>query len=220
MASLKHCQLCDEFTSTTLSELVQHLSLVYAHLAGFHLRCGLNGCQKAFRNILTYCNHIYAFHTDSHVSEPHVSEPSQTNSDGGWVSDLDDGELDQPLNLQPSEPTPLDPSELKKAAATWILKVKEGHKLPQSTINSVLNDFTEFNCLLLQDLHSVVIQKNRSAGLDPDTVYGLSEVFDPNSLYGKPFQGLETQYLQQKYLRENFSMVVSRILVIFLIHIY
>lgn len=215
MASLKHCQLCDEFTSTTLSELVRHLSLVHAHLAGFHLRCGLNGCQKAFRNILTYCNHIYAFHTDSHVSEPHVSEPSQTNSDGGWVSDLDDGELDQPLNLQPSEPTPLDPSELKKAAATWILKVKEGHKLPQSTINSVFNDFIEFNCLLLQDLHSVVIQKNRSAGLDPDTVSGLSEVFDSNSLYGKPFQGLETQYLQQKYLRENFSMVVSRILVFF-----
>ena len=209
MASLKHCQLCDEFTSTTLSELVRHLSLVHAHLPGFHLRCGLSGCQKEFRNLLTYRNHIYAFHTDSHASEP-----SQTNSDGG-SSDLDDGELDQPLNLQPSEPTPLDPSELKKAAATWILKVKEGHKLPQSTMNSILNDLTEFNRLLLQDLHSVVIQKIRSAGLDPDTVPGLSEVFDPNSLYGKPFQGLETQYLQQKYFRENFSMVVSRILIIY-----
>ena len=45
-------------------------------------------------------------------------------------------------------------------------------------------------------MHSVVIQKIQSAGLDPDTVSGLSEVFDPNSLYGKPFQGLETQYLQ------------------------
>ena len=58
----------------------------------------------------------------SHLPQPyiclsHVSDPSQTNSDGG-SSDLDDGELDQPLNLQPSEPTPLDPSELKKAAAT------------------------------------------------------------------------------------------------------
>lgn len=93
MASLKHCQLCDEFTSTTLPELVHHLSLVHAHLPGFHLRCGLSGCQKEFRNILTYRNHIYAFHTDSHVSDP-----SQTNSDGG-NSDLDDGELDQPLNL-------------------------------------------------------------------------------------------------------------------------
>jgi len=140
---------------------------------------------ESIQNILTYRNHIYAFHTDSHVSEPRVSEPSQTNSDGG-SSDLDD-EVDKPLNLQPSEPTPLDPSELKMAAATWILKVKEGHKLPQSTMNSVLNDFTEFNRLLLQDLHSVVIQKIRSAGLDPDTVSGLSEVFDPNSLYGKPF---------------------------------
>ena len=85
----------------------------------------------------------------------HVSDPSQTNSDGG-SSDLDDGELDQPLNLQPSEPTPLDPTELKKAAATWILKVKEGHKL---TMNSILNDLTEFNRFPLQDLHSVVIQK-------------------------------------------------------------
>ena len=45
-------------------------------------------------------------------------------------------------------------------------------------------------------MHSVVIQKIQSAGLDPDTVSGLSDVFDPNSLYGKPFQGLETQYLQ------------------------
>ena len=82
-------------------------------------------------------------------------------------------------------------------------------------MNSILNDLTEFNRLLLQDLHSVVIQKIQSAGLDPDTVLGLSEVFDPNSLYGKPFQGLETQYLQQKYFRENFSMVVSRILIIY-----
>ena len=68
------------------------------------------------------------------------------------------------------------------------------------------HQWPEFYHLLLQDLHSVVIQKMRSAGLDPDTVSGLSEVFDPNSLYVKPFQGLETQYLQQKYFRENLSM--------------
>lgn len=157
MASLKHCQLCDEFTSTLpylnwFDIWVLSMPILLGSIWGVDSMVARKHSEIFWPIATNIClSHWFS-------CEPRVSEASQTNSDGG-SSDLDDGELDQPLKVQPSEPTPLDPSELKKAAATRILKVKEGHELPQSTMNSVLNDVTEFNRLLLQDLHSVVIQR-------------------------------------------------------------
>lgn len=36
----------------------------------------------------------------------------------------------------------------------------------------------------------------------------LNTVFDENGHYGRPFKGLETQYQQMKYLKNNFNYIV------------
>ena len=37
----------------------------------------------------------------------------------------------------------------------------------------------------------------------------LDEVFSPESHFANPFQGLETFYLQAKYYKDHFGLVVS-----------
>ena len=43
----------------------------------------------------------------------------------------------------------------------------------------------------------------------PETLQTIQEHFDEESL--EPFTGLETQYKQEKFYRENFDLLVSRL---------
>ena len=50
--------------------------------------------------------------------------------------------------------------------------------------------------------------------MDDDIVSSISGILDPDGENGRPFKGLETEYQQQKYFREKFSMIVSFILML------
>ena len=64
-------------------------------------------------------------------------------------------------------------------AASWILKTKDCHKLPQSTFEMVIEDLT----LLFQFVHdSSLVCYNESqklSSLNQDQLNCLSEVFEP-----------------------------------------
>lgn len=99
-------------------------------------------------------------------------------------------------------------SDLKEAAAAWILKTKERHKISQTAINSIIEDVTNFFQVYLSHIHDAIRQRLKG-DVDDDILSSLSPIFDPDGGYGKPFKGLETEYLQLKFFRRKFSMIVS-----------
>ena len=90
----------------------------------------------------------------------------------------------------------------KNAAALWILKTRELYRLPNSSMESIVQDvselFSALQSIYLNDVVSVLKQN------DVD-----SQVLSQLPSIPKPFDGLETQYLQNQFFRTNFSYVAS-----------
>ena len=95
-----------------------------------------------------------------------------------------------------------------REAALWILKLKEGRRLTQSTTEEILSDVTELcssiNLCLKNDVHRIL----ESADITPGNIPGLDDLFSANSSYALPFCNLQTHY-KQMYFRSNFNFVVS-----------
>ena len=59
-------------------------------------------------------------------------------------------------------------------------------------------------------MHQYALAKlEESSSLNQDQLSCLSGVFDSNNIFSSPFNGLETGYLQQRYFKDAFDMIVS-----------
>ena len=58
-------------------------------------------------------------------------------------------------------------------------------------------------------LHDDVRKALTASGVDPQTIPGLDLIFHRNGPRGRLFLGLETQYRQLQYFRQNLRLVVS-----------
>lgn len=194
---VKKCQLCT-FISPNLRYLLKHIRQVHAHEPGFHLTCGFSGCPRTFRTFEVFRNHIYDHHTDSES----ILIPD--NEEESTPVEIGDEEI-QPEYCEQA-------NSRMKSAAVWILKVQETHGIPQSTMMEIIKDVTGFVQDLLVDLYSDVKSVLTSAGITND-VPGLQELFNSESTYAHPFQGLESPYKQLKFLKEVFNFVVHIIII-------
>lgn len=90
--TVKKCQLC-ELKTSSMSFLLRHLATVHSNRPGFFFSCGLNGCQRTFRNITTYKHHVYAKHSKDHtnLSTVTTSNPPTTDHDSDQSDDEDLG---------------------------------------------------------------------------------------------------------------------------------
>ena len=87
---------------------------------------------------------------------------------------------------------------MKKQSALFHLKAKEIHKISQTALDGLIADLTiSFN----QYYHSELKCKF------PDLVNESESQED-----FKPFQGLYSKYLQEKYFKETFHIVVCLVL--------
>ena len=228
LETVKQCQLC-ELKTSSMSFLLRHLTTVHSTRPGFCLSCGLNGCQRTFSNITTYKHHVYAKHSKYHTNlsstadstelqTGHNGSDSEQDEDddfgGTNISEgLHDDEYEQEGNIiiivnLPLLIVALGLDDMKEAAASWILKTKEKHRIPQSAINTIIQDVTVFFQMHLSRIYHTIKQQLKSADVD-ENISSLSPIFDPNGHHGRPFKGLETEYLQLKFFKRKFSMIVS-----------
>ena len=92
-------------------------------------------------------------------------------------------------------------SSLQTAAARFLLALKEQHRLTQVSINFLVEQVKLIVAGVVADVEEAVKSKLASEGVT--TI--IHECFrDVN-----PFEGLETEYKQSKFYKENFNLVVS-----------
>ncbi len=207
-STLKQCPLCRDFCTRQISVLIKHIGLVHANKATlFHIVCGLGGCQKRFTNFRTYRNHLYSVHTDSDASSnpeptpvPIASLVCGNGDDGG------DDEEDGTSTAMQDHTTSSD--LLQEAAARFVLKTKETHRLTQTVMNSIIEDTTSFSQIMLGELHYATTEKLTAAGVNPQIIGSLAPLFRDSGKFGRPFQGLETTYRQMKYFQQHFNFKV------------
>ena len=147
------CPFCGDNYEATMTRFLNHVRLYHADSPNFTIGCNLQGCIRSFINFYTYRNHIYAIHGGMDL----ILEENPGNTISADSQDLDT--VEEP----PPPPPPFFPEDdlscIQRAAATWILKVRETNLLPQSTMQSIIQD-TESMYMVNTRLHDYSISDN------------------------------------------------------------
>jgi len=216
------CQLCPDFIAPTPHLLLKHIGRVHASAPRFTLRCIFGGCETTYTNFHSYKRHIRKkhfkelinhsesdqdsdceineFNNEESESQMHANEEHDLES----IPSLDDHDIDTTAE----ELISIEESN-DREAALWILKLKEGRRLTQSTTEEILSDVTELCSSIILRLKNDVHRVLESADITPGNIPGLDDLFTENSPYALPFCNLQTHYKQMSYFRSHFNFAVS-----------
>lgn len=147
------CPLCGVHSEPSLGKYLKHVRLIHADDPNFSISCSFQSCRRPpFKKFTTYRNHIYAYHNDfsgqqldddddddddpidpiDNTDDRHrdLGDDDGVSNDGGGSNDEDPG----------LDPTDASRTSISRAAAIWLLKVREKYLLPQSTIENIIED--------------------------------------------------------------------------------
>lgn len=79
----------------------------------------------------------------------------------------------------------------------------------QVAVDGTLEDVTELCTGIVMQIRDVVKARLSSAGVEIESITGLSEIFAEDSEFCQPFHNLDTYYRQLAFYRAHFSLVVS-----------
>ena len=208
------CTLCPYCCNVRL-DLIKHLFSSHSVEATFHFVCGSKGCLHSFKFGSTYSS----FKTHANRKHPnwqdYVNEPDAaplllpTSSSMNLLnpeSDLPESDLPAVNEHLPELPEPvvLD-TELtscpsaQRTAALFLLTFQERYKFSQKAINFALgtiNALVDGACESLRDS----LQDRGSLTTD------VAACFDERE---DSFAHLQTEYMQTKFYRDEFGLVVS-----------
>ena len=98
--------------------------------------------------------------------------------------------------------------DLRRSNALFVLKMKETRQMSQVAIDDMIEGCRELVVQRSQQIKSQVWEALSASGIDPEAVNGLPSTFTDEF---DPFYGIETQYKQDKYFKEELGLLVSEI---------
>jgi len=197
-----HCQFCC-YRCTTYRAYVKHVFESHSSAPNFLFTCGIDGCSRTFRNYSSI---------KSHFSRDHFNEVESTVGDlpivSGHSEELEANNVHSTESLvQQDEFGPettadaVSPDDiLQRSCALYLLTLKEKYKLTQTAIDFVVAQTKDTIQTVIDNLHQSVCGSTFS-----ESQSDLNQIFE-NAL--NPYSGLETQYLQSKYIESNLGVVV------------
>ena len=202
------CPLC----STNLPNVanwLSHIRLVHSSDPNFAITCGIDQCARTFKKFSAFNSHIYRNHRDVVML---LKEEVPVTHDAGNSYEGISTERFQPVvtveNTLPevSQLLNIDKEEQEIASAKFILKLKEGRSMSQTSVNDVVE-----GCQLLFDhtltrVRAGVKERLSRSGIDPQDIDGLQEFFEEVE---DPFSNLKTAYKQEKAFEKHFGYKVS-----------
>lgn len=101
-----------------------------------------------------------------------------------------------------------DNEQVRRSSALFLLKLKEQRRISQVAIDDVVGGCKSLFSQTVVRVQAGVKAKLAESGIDPSSIHGLDTVFEDVT---NPFDGLETNHLQEKFFRDTFGLVVSLI---------
>lgn len=216
--------MCPDYSVPTFKLLLHHIGTVHGNSSGFLMPCGveINGtrCATTFTNFHAYKRHLRKKHREvinntELDAEGLLHEEVNSFGDPGATIDVSYGEdsEDECATYSSRELTqPKTQKDLNRQVALWILKLKEGKGLPQSTVDEVLSGVTELCNDIVSHLRDELHKVLNSAKLSSSDIPGFDDILSDDSPYTNPFRNLQTHHLQMAYYRKDFNLVVSILL--------
>lgn len=153
------CPLCTEFEATEFRLLLPHIRLVHSTRPGFSIQCSIENCSRVFTNMKTYTNHIYGDHECLPRTARDYSLDSSPDMDASSENEVHEYSHTQGF-----------PPAFESIIACWILKLKEGCKLTQSTTEEIIQRVTDLNQYILSQVFLAVKEAIRKSGQDSSII--------------------------------------------------
>lgn len=189
------CQICNLFGGNSFASVLRHIGEIHRFDPGLVIRCGIEHCPQTYTNYESFRSHVYRKHRVvlHEESTPNVTETCDDNSD---QSDASAYEM---VDLFTSEV-----SDIKDFGAKFLIKVREEYRIPQLTLNKLINDVKG---LWIVALDSIKVKLKKEVELISPAISdeSLMKCFDDSF----PLDGLQTEHFQLKYYKEHFNYLVS-----------
>ena len=205
------CPQCPGTRFETVRMLLKHIRMTHSDHAAFSIQCNLQGCRRTFRTLSTYLGHVYTHH-DSGILD--VYEPDNAPCGNGQDADICDdveGDFDDSTmvdNTIGDETVQSFEAVMQRAAATWILKTRECHRIPLTVMNEVISDLQSLLQVAHSQLAGALELPLSETGVSAEAAERIRhEIHKANPAL--IFQGLQTQSQQLQYFRTHFRLVVS-----------
>ena len=215
MAAYKHnCPCCGEFSALSVSSTLTHIRLAHSDDPGFQLSCNFEGCSRTFRQFTTYRNHLYSIHPNIFRTPSSSEVVSRGGLSSGPDSSSNDDHDPNPEDMldvcdaDVHDDPKITEESIKRAVATWILKVRERYTLTQVAVERIIQDLDSLFEISLQDLHEKISKCLQHAGVSTSVCTEVDSIFRNRS---SMFDGLSTHHLQMAYFKHHFPFVVGNI---------
>ena len=193
------CYYCP-FRCAEWKEYMQHMFQCHSSTPNFRWKCGISGCLQFFRTYSAFASHLQRKHHGCDYVYTQLAGPSIDGSFEGSDA-TDEWSEDVPGALDDATILPSDSASLaQKSSALLLLALKESHLLSQSAINFAVGQMKQISNQILEEA-KMSVKKRVAAGCNDIMI---DDCFDID-----PFDGLETEYLQVKFYKESFNLVVS-----------
>ena len=183
----------------------------------FHVLCGINACARTYTNCVSFRNHITRKHADILLAES-LTDCRIVENVGNHMDETDCGSCmseDHDADTVDEEPRQFDlqktPEEVQRNAALYLLKLKDKDRVPQTVINSIVENTTDIVRTNMEVLKFGLAARLDTAGIDFNAVPGIAELFHEDSITMNPFSGLTNKNQQHQYYKNNLNLVVSTI---------
>ena len=183
-----NCQVCRDFFTATISDMVSHLVLVHQNDPGIHIICEVPGCQSTFGRVFSYTSHLRRSHNNIDLKKP-VTQLEDAHDDAETFDNFQGNILVNPQNQVVDES-----EETKRINALYLLKLKETNFLTQTSLDTVVQGTTGIVRRTIQSLKKEVEKKLEAGGVELAEIEGLTDLFDDDHPLSNPMAHVETKH--------------------------
>lgn len=206
------CPLCN-LLSPNLRAHISHIRQVHSKQPNFSLVCGIDQCPQVFTSFGAFNSHVYRKHraslglgTAEDEHEELIADESPLETPEGPSYSFVNEDHPQEIQYDVWHLRGVDKDQQQRRAAKFVLKLKEVCNVSERTVGEVVTGYRSLLSHSIATVKASVKDSLGGAGLMISDIQGLEEAFSDTP---DVFQGLETTYLQEKYFKDHFNLLVS-----------
>ena len=189
------CSYCS-FRSNKWRIFIRHTFECHSSLPNFSIECPVTFCRQIFKNFSTFNSHFTRKHSgyvvDNNLADSSSIVHVDINNDD--VYECGNQEIDMELEAS----TGVASKDMaQRSAALFLLTMKEKFCLTQVALDFAVGQVRQMVGYLMEDIKSKLTEE-----LKADTNFECFEWKDP-------FMDLDTEYLQHKFYKKHFGLIVS-----------
>lgn len=204
------CKSCS-YSSSSWRGVVRHTFETHSNEPNFSVACVVDGCCQTFQRYSSLTSHLLRKHKgkdlefEARNSSRFFTSTSESSHECTFEDENETGNI-VTEDLSPQESDCIyqpNVEHLHRSAGLFLLSIKERYQLTQAAVDFALGQVREMISLAVDDAHKVMESTLKEYSIT------IPDVSDQLETLRDPFASFSTEYMQTKYYREHFGLVVS-----------